>query len=33
MDLFADTLADYNLTVGFGDVRAANTRLYLSPTI
>jgi predicted porin len=31
LDLFADTLADYNVTVGFHDVRADNAILYLSP--
>jgi predicted porin len=33
LDLFADTLADYNHTVGFSDIRADNTVLYLSPMI
>jgi len=32
LDLFADTLADYNYTVGFDDVRADNTILYISPS-
>lgn len=32
LDLFADTLADYNATVGFDDVRADNSVLYMSPT-
>lgn len=32
LDLFADSLADYNVTVGFHDVRADNAVLYLSPT-
>jgi len=31
LDLFADTLADYNYTIGFDDVRADNSVLYLSP--
>jgi predicted porin len=33
LDLFADTLADYNFTVGFGDVRADNSLLYVSPSL
>jgi predicted porin len=32
LDLFEDTLADYNWTVGFHDVRADNTIAYVSPT-
>jgi predicted porin len=32
LDLFADTLADYNLTIGFQDVRADNTVAYISPS-
>ena len=31
LDLFADTLADYNHTIGFHDVRADNTIAYISP--
>ncbi len=31
LDLFTDTMADYNGTVGFNDVRADNTILYISP--
>lgn len=33
LDLFADTLADYNYTVGFEDLRADNTVLYISPSL
>lgn len=32
LDLFADTMADYNGTVGFDDVRADNAILYISPS-
>jgi predicted porin len=32
LDLFADTLADYNNTLGFADVRADNTVTYISPS-
>ena len=32
LDLFADTLADYNYTVGFHDVRADNAVAYISPS-
>jgi predicted porin len=32
LDLFADTLADYNSTLGFADVRADNTIAYISPS-
>ena len=32
LDLFADTLADYNHTIGFHDVRADNTIAYISPS-
>ncbi|WP_295452372.1 porin [uncultured Thiodictyon sp.] len=31
LDLFADTLADYNSTVGFQDIRADNTIAFISP--
>jgi predicted porin len=31
LDLFADTMADYNGTVGFDDVRADNVIAYISP--
>jgi predicted porin len=31
LDLFADTMADYNGTVGFEDVRADNAVAYISP--
>ena len=31
LDLFADTMADYNGTVGFHDVRADNAIAYISP--
>ncbi len=31
LDLFADTMADYNATVGFDDVRADNAIAYVSP--
>jgi predicted porin len=33
LDLFADTLADYNYTVGFNDLRADNSLLYISPSL
>ncbi len=33
LDLFADTLADYNYTVGFDDVRADNSVLVISPDL
>jgi predicted porin len=32
LDLFADTLADYNNTVGFQDLRADNVIAYISPS-
>jgi len=32
LDLFKDTLADYNSTLGFADVRADNTVTYISPS-
>jgi predicted porin len=32
LDLFADTMADYNGTVGFQDLRADNTVAYISPS-
>lgn len=32
LDMFADTMADYNLTVGFDDIRASNTIAYISPS-
>ena len=32
LDLFSDTLADYNYTIGFNDVRADNTIAYISPS-
>jgi len=32
LDLFADTLADYNNTVGFQDIRADNAVAYISPS-
>ena len=32
LDLFADTMADYNNTVGFMDVRADNAIAYISPS-
>jgi predicted porin len=32
LDLFEDTLADYNYTIGFADVRADNTVTYISPS-
>ena len=32
LDLFADTLADYNYTIGFQDVRADSTVAYISPS-
>jgi predicted porin len=32
LDLFADTIADYNGTVGFVDVRADNAIAYISPS-
>lgn len=33
LDLFSDTLADYNHTVGFDDVRADSTIFYVSPSV
>lgn len=33
LDLFADTMADYNGTVGFDDVRADNAIAYVSPNL
>ncbi len=33
LDLFADTLADYNYTVGFDDLRADNSILVLTPDL
>ena len=32
LDLFADTLADMNATVGFQDLRADNAVAYISPS-
>jgi predicted porin len=32
LDLFSDTMADYNGTVGFHDVRADNVAAYISPS-
>jgi predicted porin len=32
LDLFEDTLADYNYTIGFANVRADSTVTYISPT-
>jgi len=32
LDLFADTMADYNGTIGFRDLRADNTVAYISPS-
>jgi predicted porin len=32
LDLFADTMADYNGTVGFDDLRTDNTIAYISPS-
>jgi predicted porin len=32
LDLFSDTMADYNSTVGFNDIRADNVVAYISPT-
>ncbi len=32
LDLFADTMADYNGTVGFRDLRADNAVAYISPS-
>ena len=32
LDLFADTMADYNNTVGFQDIRADNAIAYISPS-
>jgi predicted porin len=32
LDLFADTMADYNGTVGFQDIRADNAIAYISPS-
>ena len=31
LDMFSDTLADYNRTIGFADVRSDNTIAYISP--
>lgn len=33
LDLFSDTMADYNGTVGFDDVRADNAIAYISPSL
>lgn len=33
LDLFSDTMADYNGTVGFDDVRADNAIAYVSPSL
>ena len=33
LDLFADTMADYNGTVGFRDLRADNAVAYISPSL
>ncbi|RKT43773.1 porin [Thiocapsa rosea] len=33
LDLFSDTMADYNGTVGFNDVRADNVIAYISPSL
>lgn len=33
LDLFADTMADYNGTVGFRDLRADNVFAYISPSL
>lgn len=33
LDLFADTMADYNNTVGFQDLRADNVVAYISPNL
>ncbi|SDW91026.1 porin [Thiocapsa roseopersicina] len=33
LDLFSDTMADYNGTVGFNDVRADNVVAYISPSL
>lgn len=33
LDLFADTMADYNGTVGFQDLRADNVVAYISPSL
>ena len=33
LDLFADTMADYNYTVGFSDLRPDNSILYMTPTL
>ncbi len=33
LDLFADTMADYNGTVGFDDIRADNSVAYISPSL
>jgi predicted porin len=33
LDLFSDTMADYNGTVGFDDVRADNAIAYVSPNL
>jgi predicted porin len=32
LDLFSDTVADYNGTVGFDDLRTDNTIAYISPS-
>ena len=32
LDMFADSMADYNYTVGFDDVRASNVIAYISPS-
>ena len=32
LDMFADTMADYNYTVGFDDQRASNAVAYISPS-
>ncbi|NEX21294.1 porin [Thiorhodococcus mannitoliphagus] len=33
LDLFADTIADYNFTVGFNDLRVDNAIAYISPDL
>ena len=33
LDYFGDTMADYNNTIGFNDVRAPNTVAYISPNM
>ncbi|WP_043750076.1 porin [Imhoffiella purpurea] len=33
LDLFSDTMADYNGTVGFDDIRADNAVAYISPSL